>query len=114
MLICWAIPSSHATRLSSFPRRGHLLLLKRWVGLVRWGQGVSQLGCLLIVGFQALEFSVTNSATLVAQHWEVFVHNVLPKGAYFDTFRQWIGYVNLDTDSSVSPPNGGTRNGIHF
>ena len=75
---------------------------------------MSQLGCLLSVGFWALGFSVTNSATVVAQHWKVFVHNVLPKKAYFDTFRQWIGYVNLDTDSSVSPSNGGTRNDIHF
>ena len=64
--------------------------------------------------FLGTGFSVTKSATLVAQHWEVFIHNVLPKRAYFDMFRQRVGYVNLDTDSSVSPPNGGTRNGIYF
>ena len=75
---------------------------------------MSQLGCLLSVGFWALRFSVTKSATLVAQHWEVFVHNVLPKRADFDTFSQRVGYVNLDIDFSVSPSNGGTRNGIHF
>ena len=91
-----------------------MLWLKRWISLVRWGQGVSRCGGLHSNVFWTLGFSVTKSATLVAQHWEVFVHYILPKRADFDTFRQRVGYVNLDTDSSVSPSHGGTRNGIYF
>ena len=79
-----------------------------------WVQGVLWCSGLFSYVFWALGFAVANFATFVAQHWEVFVHYVLPKSTNFDTFRQRIGYVNLDTDSSVSSSYSSTSNGINF
>ena len=81
---------------------------------MRWVQGVIWCGGLCSYVFWALGFVVANSTTFVAQHWEVFIHYVLPKGTNFDTFRQRVGYVNLDTDSSILSSNSGTSNGINF
>ena len=79
-----------------------------------WVQGVLWCSGLFSYVFWALGFVVANFATFVAQHWEVFVHYVLPKSTNFDMFRQRIGYVNLDTDSSVSSSYSSTSNGINF
>ena len=50
-----------------------------------WVQGVLWCSGLFSYVFWALGFAVANFATFVAQHWEVFVHYVLPKSTNFDT-----------------------------
>ena len=87
---------------------------KRWSCWEIWVQCVGWCGGLFSYGFWTLGFSVAKSATFIAQYWKVFIHYVLPKDTNFYTFRQWVGHVYLDTDSSVSSSNGGTSNDINF
>ena len=47
------------------------------------------------VWFSAVAFPMAKVSTLVAEHWQVFINDVLPKCSDFDTFRQRVGGVNL-------------------
>ena len=61
-----------------------------------------------------MRFPVVESTASVAKHREVFIYNVLPEGAIFHMFGQWVGHINLDAHSCISPLNGGASNGINF
>ena len=53
--------------------------------------------CQFQVRFRAMAFPMAKVSTSVIEHWHIFINNVLPKCADFDTFRQRVGCVNLHT-----------------
>ena len=101
------------TRLDSFPGGWHVGCSKQWVGWALWGRSLRVRGW-LHHALRALRFPMADPTALIVEHGEIFVHDILPKGANFHTFWQRVDHIYLDTHPSVSSSNSCASDGINF
>ena len=104
---------SRSPGLNGFPwsMRLHRVL---YLGFSTWFSPWQAHVLQLLTRFRTVAFPMPNSSTPIPKQWQIFIDNVLPKCSDFDTFRQRVSYINLDTQSSKSPSNGGASHLIYL